>query len=256
MHIAVTGGTGTVGAPTVAELARRGHAVRALSRTAPAALPAGVTHHAIDLETGAGLEHALAGVEVVVDASNGMPNDNAEAVLVDGARRLLAAERAAGVRHHVGVSIVGIDDVPFSYHRAKLAQEHEVERGGVPWSILRATQFHDLFGMLFDATSRYRVLPGIRAAVQPVDVAEVALALADVAEGQPTMRREDMVGPEVVQLRDLARAWKARTGRRALVLRGPLPGGLGRALRRGVLTDPDPDRRGSTTFAAWLERTA
>lgn len=256
MNIAVTGGTGTVGAPTVAELARRGHAVRALSRTAPAALPAGVTHHAIDLETGAGLAEALAGVEVVVDASNGMPNDNAAAVLVDGTRRLLAAERAAGVRHHVVVSIVGIDGVPLSYYRAKVAQEREVEQGGVPWSIVRATQFHDLFGMLFEATSRFRVLPGIRAVVQPVDVADVAFALADVAEGEPTLRREDVAGPEVVQLHDLARAWKRCTGRRALVLRGPLPGGLGRALRRGVLTDPDADRRGTRTFAAWLERAA
>lgn len=254
MLIAVTGGTGTLGAPLVAELARRGHTVRALSRTAPRALPDRVTHHAVDLETGDGLADALAGADVVVDASNGMPNGGADAVLVEGARRLLAAEREAGVRHHVGVSIVGIDDVPLGYYRTKLAQEAEIEAGGVPWSILRATQFHDLLAMVFGATGRYRVLPGFRARLQPVDVREVAVALADVAEGEPTHRREDMAGPEVVELRDLARAWKAGTGRRAMVLRGPLPGGLGKALRRGRLTDPHAERHGTTTFAGWLER--
>lgn len=255
MNIAVTGGTGTLGVRVVAELARRGHDVSALSRTPPAALPAGARHHVVDLVTGAGLEDALRGVEVVVDASNGPPN-GADDVLVGGARRLLAAERDAGVRHHVGVSIVGIDDVPMGYYRTKVAQEEEIVHGGVPWTILRATQFHDLVAMLFGATSRFRVLPGFRALLQPVAVDEVAIAVADLAEGAPRHGREEIVGPEVVELRDLARTWRARTGRRAMVVHGRLPGGLGRALRRGGLTDPHAPARGSTTFAAWLERAA
>lgn len=254
MLIAVTGGTGTLGAPLVAELARRGHTVRALSRTAPAELPAGVVHHAVDLETGDGLPEALGGAEVVVDASNGMPNGGADKVLVEGTRRLLVAERSAGVRHHVGVSIVGIDDVAFGYYRTKVAQEAEIEAGEVPWSIVRATQFHDFLAMIFGATGRFRMLPGFRGRLQPVDVRDVARALADVAEGEPTFRRDDVVGPEVVELRDLARTWKAGTGRHAIVLRGPLPGGFGRALRGGELTDPAADRRGTTTFSRWLER--
>lgn len=255
MNIAVTGGTGTLGARVVTELVRRGHDVGALSRTAPAALPAGAHHHAVDLVTGAGLDDALRGVEVVVDASNGPPN-GADDVLVGGTRRLLSAERAAGVRHHVGVSIVGIEDVPMGYYRTKVAQEEEIVRGGVPWTILRATQFHDLVAMLFGATSRYRVLPGFRALLQPVAVDEVALAVADLAEGAPRLAREEIVGPEVVELRDLARAWRAQTGRRAMVVPGRLPGGLGRALRRGGLIDPDAPVRGRTTFAAWLEHAA
>lgn len=256
MRIAVTGGTGTLGAPVAAELARRGHEVRALSRTPPADPPAGVVHHVVDLVTGDGLDAALEGVDVVVDASNGRSPRAAEDVLVDGARRLLAAERRDGVRHHVGVSIVGIDDVPLGYYRTKVAQEREIEHGGVPWTILRATQFHDLVAMLFGATGRFRVLPGFRALLQPVDVGDVAVALADLAEGPPRLVREEIVGPEIVELRDLARAWRAGTGRRAVVVGGRLPGGVGRALRRGGLTDRDAGRRGETTFAAWLERAA
>lgn len=255
MNIAVTGGTGTLGARVVAELARRGHDVRALSRTAPAVLPAGVRHHTVDLTTGAGLDDALRGVDVVVDASNGPPN-GADDVLVGGTRRLLVAERDAGVRHHVGVSIVGIEDVPMGYYRTKVAQEEEIVRGGVPWTILRATQFHDLVAMLFGATGRYRMLPGFRALLQPVAVDDVALAVADLAEGGPRLGREEIAGPEVIELRDLARTWRAHTGRRAWVVRGRLPGGLGRALRRGGLTDPDARLRGRTTFATWLERAA
>lgn len=255
MRAAITGGTGTLGARVAAELAARGHEVRALSRTPAERLPDGVTHHVVDLTTGEGLADALQGVDVVIDASNGRP-PHAAPVLVDGTRRLLAAEREAGVRHHVGVSIVGIDDVPFDYYRAKVAQEREVEQGGVPWTILRATQFHDLFAMLFGATGRFRVLPGFRASLQPVDVAEVAVSLADLAEGAPRFAREEIVGPEVVQLRELARVWRARTGRRAVVVGGRLPGGFGRALRRGALVEPEAPRRGGTTFAAWLERAA
>lgn len=255
MRIAVTGGTGTLGAPLVAELARRGHEVRALSRTAPATLPTGATHHIVDVVTGAGLTDALAGVDVVVDASNAAPRA-AERLLVEGTRSLLEAERAAGVEHHVGISIVGIDEVPLAYYRAKLAQEHEIEQGVVPWSILRATQFHDLLAMLFGATGRWRVLPGFRALLQPIDVRDVAVAAADLATGPPVMGRREIVGPETVELRELARKWRAATGRRAVVLPGRLPGAAGRALRRGALTDAGAPRHGATSFAAWLEHAA
>ncbi|HXS46768.1 MAG TPA: NAD(P)H-binding protein, partial [Solirubrobacterales bacterium] len=111
MKVAVVGGTGVLGASLVAELAARGDDVLALSRTPGAALPAGATHRRVDLTSGEGLAEALAGVEVVVDAANSTPRD-AGPVLVEGTVRLLRASGAAGVRHHIGVSIVGCDRVP------------------------------------------------------------------------------------------------------------------------------------------------
>jgi uncharacterized protein YbjT (DUF2867 family) len=118
MNIAIVGGTGTVGAEVSRELSARGHAVQVLSRHAP--------EYPVDLSDGTGLAHALAGVSVVVDASQG-----GRAVLVEGTARLLAAEREAGVAHHVGVSIVGVDCVGGRYNKAKLDQEAEIARSGV-----------------------------------------------------------------------------------------------------------------------------
>src|SRR3954451_3927752 len=117
MQIAITGGTGTVGSELVRELARRGHELRVLTRRAPERLPAGARHHRVDLTSGEGLVEALAGVDAVVDAANTPPKrTQAERLLVHGTGRLLEAETAAGVAHHVAVSIVGIDRVPGSYH--------------------------------------------------------------------------------------------------------------------------------------------
>ena len=142
MVLAVTGGTGTVGRHVVAELVPAGHAVRVLTRRPPAEGPG--EHRAVDLTSGEGLDEALAGVDIVIDAANrAKGGKGAAAVLVDGTARLLAAERRAGVAHHVALSIAGIEQVPHGYWAIKLAQERAVRDGGVPWSIVRATQFHD-----------------------------------------------------------------------------------------------------------------
>jgi uncharacterized protein YbjT (DUF2867 family) len=247
MRIAVAGGTGTVGRRLVARLARDGHEVRALSRHA--------AEHPIDLTTGAGLDAALAGCEVVIDASNGPPSPKARAVLVEGSRRLLDAEQRAGVAHHVCVSIVGIEDVPLAYYRIKLEQERVVEAGGIPWTIVRSTQFHDLVGSLLSAAARILILPAASARFQPIDVEEAAAAIADVASAPPRGSRVNVAGPEVLELRALGRLWREATGRRTLEVPIPLPGKLGRALREGRLTTAEPDVRGQVTFAAWLAQT-
>src|SRR5215831_3916487 len=126
MTIAIVGGTGTLGRKVAAELESRGHKVRPLSRHAP--------EYRVDLATGDGLGPALAGCDVVVDASNSSARKPA-GTLVDGSRRLLEAEAAADVKHHVCVSIVGCDQVPMSYFRVKADQERVVSQGAVPWSI-------------------------------------------------------------------------------------------------------------------------
>jgi uncharacterized protein YbjT (DUF2867 family) len=249
MNVAITGGTGTIGRPTAEALRARNHDVRVLSRSSEA--------YPVDLVTGEGLDAALEGVDVVIDAANGASTSakDARAVLVDGGRRLLAAEAKAGVSHHVCISIVGIDEVPSAYYRVKVEQEKLVEAGATPWTIVRATQFHDLVALIFGKTARFGVLPGAAARLQPVAVTEVAEVVAAVAEGEPRHGRVTVAGPEVRTARELAQAWKAARASRALVLPLPLVGASGKALRAGRLTDPRPDHRGAVTFERWL-RTA
>lgn len=257
MDVAVIGGTGVLGRLVAAQLAARGDAVRLVSRTAPAAgspaaalVAAGAQHRAADLRSGEGLAAALAGVDAVVDASNDARA--ARQTLVEGGRRLLAAEAAAGVGHHVAISIVGCDRTPLGYYRAKTEQEQVVASGPVAWSLLRATQFHQLVDGLFAGAARAWLLPVSGARVQPIDPAVVAVRLADAAHAGPGGRLPDLGGPRVQTLAELAAAWRAgHAGRRLLRLPLPLPPRLGRALRDGALTTPDGAADGPD-FAQWL----
>jgi uncharacterized protein YbjT (DUF2867 family) len=252
MVVAVIGGTGVLGKLVVTELATRGDEVRVLSRTAPSRLPAGASHRGIDLTEGDGLAEALSGVEVVVDASNSNPRD-AGPVLVDGSERLLTAGAQAGVRHHVGVSIVGCDRVPTSYYKVKVEQEKAIAAGEVPWSLLRATQFHSLLDWAFGQAGRARLMPTGSARLQPVEPAVVAARLADVAHAEPAGRLGDVAGPEVRTLSELARAWRRADGRAMLPLPIPMIGKVGRPLREGALCNPDA-AAGGQTFEEWLSR--
>src|SRR5215469_6671201 len=180
MRIAIAGGTGMLGRPVAAELSERGHEVRVLSRHAP--------EFQVDLTTGAGLAAALDGCQVVVDASNG-PTRAAAPTLVAGNRRLIEAGREAGVEHHVCVSIVGCDRLPVKYYKVKTQQEDVVTGGPVPWTIVRATQFHEFVAALFGSAARYMVVPALRGVLQPVAVAEAARAVADVAVDEPRRGR-------------------------------------------------------------------
>lgn len=244
MRIAIAGGTGTLGGHVVTELRSRGHEVRVLSRSAP--------EYRVDLVTGAGLEPALRGCEVVVDASNNAGR-KAAAVLIEGTRRLLAAERAAGVSHHVCVSIVGCDQVPMGYYRVKTEQENLVVQGPVPWTVVRATQFHELVASILGAAARWRALPAPRALLQPVACAEVARYVADIAERPARRAGTSIAGPEVTELRTLARTWRSVTGRRLALIPVWVPGRVGRALRSGTLTTGQAEVTGHVPFAAWME---
>src|ERR1700754_1895871 len=236
MRVAVVGGTGAIGAPTAAALAARGAEVLVLSRSEPAALPAGASHRRVDLASGEGLAAALVGVEALVDASQS--RQDPEQVLGAGTERLLAAEREAGVGHHVGISIVGCDRVPMSYYGVKVRQEEAIAAGPVPWSVLRATQFHSLLDWLFPGAARRLVLPTGSAQLQPVDEAAVAEVLADAVHGDPAGRLPEVAGPEVRSLTELAHAGRRPRGRPPLPLRLPMLGRTGRAVRGGALCDP------------------
>jgi len=249
MRIAIVGGKGTLGAHVTAELARRGHDVRVLSRSG---------EYRVDLTTGDGLGDALTGCDAVVDASNSASPKRAQQVLVEGSRRLLAAEAEAeaGVAHHVCISIVGCDQVPMGYYKVKTDQERVVEQGGVPWSIVQATQFHELAASALTAAARFRLLPVPGMKLQTIAAAEVAVAVADITEGAPVRGRIRVAGPQIMTAAEVARTWREVTGRRALLVPVPVPGKLGRALRRGGLTASQPDVRGTISFADWLSRQA
>jgi uncharacterized protein YbjT (DUF2867 family) len=244
LTVAVVGGTGTLGRQVVAALSDAGHRVRALSRH---------SDHPVDLRTGVGLAPALAGCDVVVDAGNGTgPARKAARTLVEGTERLLDAAAAAGVRHHVSVDIVGCADVPLAYFELKTAQQHLVESGPVPWSTVSATQFHEFAATTLAGYTRLGLTFAPPMRVQPVASAEVAAVVAGVAQRPPSGTRTVVTGPEVRELRDLARAWKRGTGRHSLVTPVALPGAAGRALREGALTSQAADVVGRTTFEQWL----
>jgi uncharacterized protein YbjT (DUF2867 family) len=230
MRIAVAGGTGTVGSQTARELSRRGHEVRVLARRAP--------RFRVDLRDGSGLGAALAGVDVIVDAT---------AVVADGTARLLRAALTAGAHHYVGVSIVGIDRVGGPYYRAKLEQEAIIARSRVPWTIVRSTQFHTLVAEKFAAAARLGIVPSAAFPLQPVDPCEVARVLADTAEAEPSQAITQFAGPEVLSLCELAFLWRRETGSRAIALPLPAP----RSLRDGGLTNAGA-WRGTVGFVDWL----
>ncbi|MET7379125.1 NAD(P)H-binding protein [Streptomyces sp. NPDC005526] len=238
--ILVTGGTGTLGRPVVERLRADGHEVRVLSRHTPP--------HAVDLRAGGpALDAAVAGVDTVVHCASSPRGGDEEA-----AGHLIAAARKAGVGHLVYISIVGVDRVPFGYYRSKLAVEKLIEESGLGWTVLRATQFHDLLVTLFGVLAKPPVvlLPaGVRD--QPVEAAEVAERLAGLAVGAPAGRVADMGGPEVRSFESLARAYLKATGRRRPVLNVPLPGRAYRGFRGGGHLTPG-NAVGKRTFEEHL----
>ena len=269
MKVVVVGGTGTVGRPAVAELARRAHEVVMLSRHGggPTMNAEGTDGGPLvgvrgDVTSNAGLEEALDGADAVVDASNIITLDEKRATdfFVGATERLLDAEASAGVQRHVLVSIVGVDRVPTGYYRAKVAQERAVEAGAsaraLRWNVLRATQFHEFADQMIGRLRRGPVVPMPVMSVQPVSTLDVAAALADAVElgTGPSGRLPEVAGPEVLSLPEMARAVLQARGERALVVPVPLPGAAGRAMRAGALRPASgtPVRIGTTRFDDYL----
>jgi uncharacterized protein YbjT (DUF2867 family) len=249
-RVLVTGGAGGFGQALVPRLQSRGYTVRIMSRRP--APPSGTAEWAqADIESGAGLAAALAGADVVVHAASS-PARHTQQIDVEGTRRLLDAARGAGVGHFAYISIVGIERVPYAYYRAKLAAEELVHRAGLPWSILRATQFHTLIDMLLRGADRFPLflLPSdLR--FQPIDTGEAAERMAEAVAAGPAGQLPDIGGPEVLTLGAMARAWMAARGRPRRVIHLPLPGGFASALRQARNTCPD-QRYGRITWADWL----
>ncbi|NUW33950.1 NAD(P)H-binding protein [Nonomuraea sp. SMC257] len=241
--ILVTGGTGTLGRLVVPLLSAAGREVRVLSRAGREPRD-GVAYVKGDVSTGEGLDVAVRGAGTVVHCAGSAKGDD------DKARHLVRAASAAGVRHLVYISVVGVDRVPvvsgidramFGYFAAKRAAERIVAESGIPWTTLRATQFHDWVLMTLRQLAKLPVvLPtwsGVR--FQPVDTGEVAARLAELALGEPAGLVPDLAGPRVHAMEDLARDYLRAGGRRRLVVPMRTPGRAAAAFREGANLAPD-----------------
>jgi len=243
MRVAVAGATGNIGSLTAAALEEQGHDVVRMSRSL-----------GVDLSTGAGLDRALTGVEAVVDTTNSTSPEAAEVVRYFGdlTRHLLQAELRAGVRHHVLLSIAGVDRVDGNAHYAgKREQERLVSDGPVPWTILPATQFHDFAEMVTGWTETDGVATIAPLLVQPVAPSDVADVLAELAVGPPRGRYVDLAGPGPQDLVDMARRTYRARGR-SITLVPTWSGVFGTSMAGNVLLPGDDARLAPTSFETWL----
>lgn len=242
MRIVVAGGTGTVGRHTVNAARDAGHDVIVLSRRS-----------GVDVQTGEGLDAALVGADAVIDVTNltSLSAKRARTFFETGTRRMLAAEKRAGVGHHIALSIVGIDHIDASYYAGKLAQERAVRAGDVPFTIVRAAQFHEFVGQLLAGTpGPLALIP--RAHIRPVAAREVGAHLVRAAETGPRGRSTDLIGPRDEDLVDLARTQLAFDGIRRRVIEARLPGAYGRGLASGSLRGGADATVARIDFEQWL----
>lgn len=241
MTILVTGGTGTLGRLVVPLLREAGTPVRVMSRK-PHPASDGVEYMVGDLATGEGVDAAVAGVRTIVHCAGTGRGDG------EKAQRLVGAASRVGAPHIVYISVVGVDRVPvrspldramFGYFGSKLAGERVIAGSGLPWTTLRATQFYDLILIVVRGLSKLPVVPvpGVRS--QPVDPADVAERMAQLALAEPAGLVPDIAGPRVYALADLVRSYLQHTGRRRPIVPMPMMGGGARAVRAGAIIAPD-----------------
>ncbi|MFE4754183.1 SDR family oxidoreductase [Streptomyces mirabilis] len=242
MRVAVAGGTGLVGRHVVEELTAAGHHPVVLARST-----------GVDLVSGTGLDAALAGVDAVVDVTNVTTTSAKKAIAFFDrvAHTLQDAGEQAGVRHHVLLSIVGIDRVGLGYYQGKLRQEDVLKSGRTPWTVLRATQFHEFAQQTLDRVpGPLAVVPRMRS--QPVAAREVAHHLVRLVSAPAQGMAPELAGPRVEQVVDMTgRLLRARHQRR-LLLPVKMPGATGTAMTGDGLLPTGPGPRGSQTFDEWL----
>jgi uncharacterized protein YbjT (DUF2867 family) len=240
--VLVTGGTGTLGRFLVPLLREEGHEVRVLSRRP------GAGTHVGDLTTGVGVADAARGADLLVHAASDTRRLGRRDI--EQTRHLL--EGAPHARHLVYVSIVGIDAIPFAYYRQKLACEGLLASGGVPHTVLRATQFHELIARVLRAAERLPTAPlPLDFSFQTVAAAEVAQRATSLLGGEPLGRTEDLGGPEVLTLSQMAATWRSARGRPRAFVRLPVFGRVGQAFRDGLNTCPE-HADGQQTWARFV----
>jgi len=241
MKIVVVGGTGLIGTQVIARLTQAGH-------DAAAATPS----TGVDTLTGQGVDEALAGADVVVDVSNSpsFADDDVLRFFTTSTRTLLDAEKRAGVRHHVALSIVGTDRNPDSgYLRAKMAQEELVRSGGVPWTVVRATQFFEFAPRIADGATVDGVVRIPPVGFQPIASADVARFVAEAAAGEPLDGVLEIAGPERVRFDELIAAALAASGDAREVVADPAAPYFGAVLADDSIVPQGDARLGAVTYA-------
>ncbi len=251
-QILVTGGAGHLGRLVVKHLSAAGYRVRGMSRRAnPGEHWPGAEWKQVDLVTGTGLPRAIQGMDVVVHLA-GKGNWQVD---FEGTRRLVNAARQAGVSHLVFISVVGIDRVPWAGGKAKLASEDVIEHSGIPWSILRATQFHYGIDLLLRMLTKLPLVALVPTdfPLQPVAEEEVAQRLVEIVQAGPSGRLPDMGGPQVYTSGELARIWLRQREMHRAIIPIFLPGKTASALRKGGNTCPQ-QATGTVSWQAWLQQ--
>jgi len=246
LNIVVIGGSGLIGTKLVSNLRQHGHEVVAASPSS-----------GVNTLTGEGLAEALKGAQVVVDVANS-PSFEDKAVLEffeTAGRNLLAAEAAAGVGHHVALSVVGTERLLASgYFRAKMAQENLIKASKIPYTIIRATQFFEFVGSIAQSATDGQTVRLSPALVQPIVSDDVAAAVADIAVGEPFNGMVELAGPEAIRLDELVRRFLSanRDARKVTTDFHALYFGI--ELNDQSLTPGDNPRIGPTRFEEWLNR--
>jgi uncharacterized protein YbjT (DUF2867 family) len=248
MKIVVIGGSGLIGKKLVKILQERGN------EAVPASQSSGV-----NILTGQGLAEAMKGAQVVVDVSNS-PSFEDKVVLEffeTSGRQLAAAEKTTGVGHHVALSVVGSDGMPESgYFRAKVAQEKLIKSSGIPYTIVRATQFFEFVGAIAQSATDGETVRLPHAMMQPIVSDDVAAALADVAVGKPLNGTIDLAGPEKIGMDDIVARFLRATGDKRKVVTDPKARYFGTEVNDQSLTPLGNARLGPTRFDDWLKRSA
>jgi uncharacterized protein YbjT (DUF2867 family) len=251
VKILVTGGSGVLGSQVVERLRAAGHQALVMSRRGGA----GPDWRQADIASGQGLATALGGAEAVVHAASAAAEiTKIKRTDIEGTDRLVREAEKAGIKHIVYISIVGVDRIDYGYYRAKLAAEDTIRAGGVPWSIVRATQFHEFVDRILRATAKGPFLFVPRGmSDQPVAGSEVAEFLAALATTPPTHSIDDLGGPDIIAVEELARTWLQRRDEHRRLVRVPIPGKAGPGFRAGLHLSPG-GRRGRQTWSDWLEQ--
>jgi uncharacterized protein YbjT (DUF2867 family) len=246
MKIVVIGGTGLIGSKTVALLRQKGHEVVAASPSS-----------GVNAVTGEGLAQAFAGAQVVVDVANS-PSWEDKPVLEffeKSSTNMLAAEKASGVAHHVALSVVGTERLLDSgYFRAKMAQEKLIKAGGVPYTILRATQFFEFIGGIAQSGTDGQTVRLSSAHFQPIASDDVAAAVADVALSEPVNGMLEVAGPENVSMGELVQRYLTATNDPRKVVADADTPYFGMKIDDRSLTPGDNPRLGAMRFEEWLVR--
>jgi uncharacterized protein YbjT (DUF2867 family) len=246
MKIVVIGGSGLIGKKVVNNLRQHGHEVVAASPSS-----------GVNTVTGEGLAQALAGAQVVVDVANAPSwEDNAVLVFFEtSGRNLLSAEAAAGVGHHVALSVVGTDRLLASgYFRAKMAQEKLIKASPIPNTIVRATQFFEFVSGIAQSATEGQTVRLPPALMQPIAADDVAAAVAEAALAEPLNGTFELAGPEPIRQDDLVRQFLAATGDARTVITDPKALYYGIEMNDQSLTPSDNPRIGPTRFEDWLRR--